>query len=744
MEMASKLSCLLLATTALATSLPAAAQTEAEETGRRLDAIIVTAQKQAQDILDVGANVTAFSADDIAIRRIEQVGDFAAALANVDIKEIAPGTLPIISIRGVGLNDWSATNNPSAGIYVDEVPVSSLVMMNFDLFDIDRMEALKGPQGTLYGRNSTAGALNIHSARPTTEGVSGYLSGGYGSYETATGEGWVNQPLGETVAVRLSGKVINQGKGFFYNSLTDRDYGRRDILLGRAQIRWQPSDDADINLKVERQRSRSEGGNGEFFGAFPPNPVMPGVACPGDSRCRNLFGYSDTDGDPFTGAYSVDPTYNLDQTTITFNASYDLGWATVTSVTGHADFERTWGADVDASPLPIADYVEQDDIEQFSQELRLSGNLERLNWLAGFFYSTDTIQGTYDGNLKAIFNTTTLSGWDQTAHSAAAFGQVEYDLTPEVSLVGGVRYTEEKKKNTGFTEDLATSCPASFLTRLPCGAGPLRIASVNATIDNQDWSWKGGINWKPADNLLVYASVSSGMKSGGFFSGFATTSSALQPYRPESLLAYEAGTKGRTREFDWSASVFHYDYEDVQTFIRDESGVVPVQRLGNVDEATLSGLDFDLGYQPEAIDGLRLSAGLGLLDTELGAFLSSNGLVPAGNKMANAPETTLTLGGQYEFPLTAGWTAQLSTNGRYVSETYKDAQNLELLKSGDYWLMDARAGASSQDGWTIALWAKNLRDERYVTHGTNLLTLGFGSRIYGAPRTYGISVSRHF
>jgi len=218
----------------------------------------------------------------------------------------------------------------------------------------------------------------------------------------------------------------------------------------------------------------------------------------------------------------------------------------------------------------------------------------------------------------------------------------------------------------------------------------------------------------------------------------------FSPTGRRSLLAYEAGTKGRTREFDWSASVFHYDYEDVQTFIRDESGVVPVQRLGNVDEATLSGLDFDLGYQPEAIDGLRLSAGLGLLDTELGAFLSSNGLVPAGNKMANAPETTLTLGGQYEFPLTAGWTAQLSTNGRYVSETYKDAQNLELLKSGDYWLMDARAGASSQDGWTIALWAKNLRDERYVTHGTNLLTLGFGSRIYGAPRTYGISVSRHF
>lgn len=708
--------------------------------------IIVTAQRREQDILEVGANVTAVGATDVRRQRMEQVTDFAQSIANVNVKEISPGTLPIITIRGIGLNDWSATNNPSAGIYVHEVYVSSLALMNFDLFDIQRLEALKGPQGTLYGRNSTAGALNILTARPKFDGASGFAAGSIGNYKTATAEGWINLPVSETVAVRLSGKLINQDQGFFYNAATDDDLGARDVLLGRAQIRWKPNEALDMNLKVEGQRVRSEAGASAFWGARPPATPIPGLVCPGGPQCANPLGYSDADGDPYTGSFSVDPTYDLDQLSTTLTANLDLGWATLTSVTGHVDFKRQWGADVDASPAAISDYVERDKISQFSQEVRLSGEQDQLIWILGAFYSNDQVKGIYDGSLPAMFRANTFTSWDQNARSSALFGNLEYALSPSLSLVAGMRHTWEEKENLGYTDDLANICPSSLLSGALCGRGPVRLASIDAKISDRNWSWRLGLNWRPVEDILVYGSISQGVKSGGFFAGFATTSTALRPYRPETLVAYEAGVKGRIAAagLSWTASVFYYDYADMQTFIRDTSGPIPVQRLGNVEEATLYGLDLDLHYQPPAIDGLSLTAGLGLLETELGAFPSSGGVQPAGAEAPNAPGASFNVGTAYEFPVNDNWSARLQTNGRYTGETWKDAQNLPILRADAFWVWDARAGVESADGWDLSLWVKNLADERYVTHAVSLLSLGFGSRVYGPPRTYGISASRTF
>ena len=339
---------ILIASVVAFTPTPAGAQDISS-----VSEIIVTAQRREQDILEVGANITAVGATDVRRQRMEQVTDFAQSIANVNVKEISPGTLPIITIRGIGLNDWSATNNPSAGIYVDEVYVSSLALMNFDLFDIERLEALKGPQGTLYGRNSTAGALNILTARPKFDVVSGFAAGSIGNYKTATAEGWINLPVSETVALRFSGKLINQDEGFFYNAAAQDDLGARDVLLGRAQIRWRPSEAVDVNLKVEGQRVRSEAGASAFFGARPPGATFPGLVCPGAPQCTNLLGYSDIDGDPYTGSFSVDPTYDLDQFSTTLIGNFDLGWATLTSVTGYRDWKFTPYNDFDWSRVDV-------------------------------------------------------------------------------------------------------------------------------------------------------------------------------------------------------------------------------------------------------------------------------------------------------------------------------------------------------------------------------------------------------
>lgn len=726
----------------LMASAPAVAQEEAitEDNQRVYDVVIVTAQKRAQDIVDVGATINAIGAGDIKERRIEQVTDFVNQLANVDVKDNSPGILPVISIRGVGLNDFSATNNPAAGVYVDEVYLSSLALLNTDFFDLERLEALRGPQGTLYGRNSTAGAINVISARPNFNGLSGRVAAGYGNYQAGDLEGAVNVPVSDTLALRLSGKYINQGEGFFYDTSDKSDVGRRDVLLGRFQALWAPTSNFQALFKLESQRTRSEVGAGEFFGGLPNGSAV----CPGSPQCKDFLGYSDPDNNPYRGDWSVDPTYNVDQTAATLRLEADHGGVTVTSITGYVDFERQWGADTDGGPFRQTDFVETDDIQQFSQEVRLSGEAGKASWITGVFYSTDDVVGQYDGNLQDLFNTTYLTLWDQTASSAAVFGNVDYALSDTVSLVAGLRYTSEEKSYRGSGTDLVSEAPGSGLSMAPFGTPPLTLASIDDKIDDTNWSWKLGVNWTPVEDSLVYASISQGTKSGGFFSGVATNSGQLQPYDPETLLAYEIGAKRRAGPYDISGSVFYYDYQDVQTFIRDESGGLPIQRLGNVDEATIYGADLTASYRPLSLDGLTLSASLGLLNTELGAFASSAGLIPAGKKLPNAPEVSGTLGAEYEHSVSTDWTLRLQGEGRYADAMFNDSLNDPLIASDAYWTYNGRVILAHTDGWSVSLWGRNLADERYVTQGVNNLALGYGYRVYGAPRTYGVSVAREF
>lgn len=708
--------------------------------------VTVTAQKRAQDTLDVGVNVAVVSAETLQANRVTQVTDLAAFTPNVDIKENMPGILPVVTIRGIGLNDFSATNNPSAGVYVDEVYLSSLALMNFDLFDLERMEALKGPQGTLYGRNSTAGAINIVTARPTFGAVEGRVSGGFANYETIDLEGMINVPLSDTFALRFSGKAVRQDEGMYFNRVTGSDFGRRDVLMGRAIARWAPSDDLDIQLKLEAQRVRSEVGAPEFFGLLTPPGAPPGLVCPGSSGCMDFLGYRDTDNDPFKGDYSTDPSYDVDQRSATLRIERDFGWATLTSITGYLDFERDWGAETDAGPFRQTDFIEHDNILQLSQEVRLSGATDRSDWLVGAFASRDRVKMTYDGDLRDLFNTTTLTFSNQTSKSAAVFGNLEYKLGGDVSLVTGLRYTWEEKANVGGDYDLVPNCPASFLTLVPCGAPPVLLASVDETISDTNWSWKLGLNWKPDPLTLVYASVSRGVKSGGFFSGVATNSGQLQPYDPESLIAWEVGVKQRLpgADLSWSGSAFYYDYSDVQTFIRDTSGGLPIQRLGNVDEATIYGLDLDATWSPSALSGLDITAGLGFLHTELGAFASSGGAVAAGNELPDAPEVSFNASAVYTVAVGDSLDARFQIDGHYAGDMFKDALNDPLIATETYWVWNGRASLLSGSDWDISIWGKNLADERYVTQGVNNLALGIGFRVYGAPRTFGVSFTRSF
>lgn len=704
--------------------------------------IVVTAQRRAQSTLDVGINVSVLDGEQLATRRFEGVSDISGVAPNVTVKENVPGLLPVVTIRGIGLNDFSATNNPSASVYMDEVPLSSLALMNFDFFDLDRVEALKGPQGTLYGRNSTAGALNIFSARPNLDGFAASAAASIGNYQARDAAAMVNVPIGSRAALRLATKAISQDGGYWFNEATNRQIGKREILMGRVQFRLKPSEGLDILLKAEGQRGRSQLGQPAFFGLLP----AAGATCPGQPGCTDFFGYRDTDGNPFRGAWSIDPYYDDNQLNLTGRIEANLGFATLTSITAYIGFDRQWGIDTDATSLPQLDFYTRDTVKQFSQEIRLSGETKAVDWLVGGFFTRDHVVTSYDGQLQALFNTTTFTTSDQVTRSGALFANGEWKLAQALSLVIGFRFTAERRSNVGSTRDLVTLPPASFLSMTPFGSPPVVLAAVNGRIRDENVSFKLGLNWKPADKMLVYLSVSKGVKSGGYFAGVATSSAQLTPYLPETLYAYEAGVKGRlpAAALSYSLSMFYYDYRDVQTFIRDVVGALPIQRLGNVDRAKVHGLDADLTFAPRQIKGVTASLGLGLLDTRLGAFASSGGPIAAGNRLPDAPKTSFNTAFAYQFALAGDVGARLAIDGHYQSRTFRDALNDPIILSRAYWVWNARTSVLREGRWDVSLWAKNIFDKRYVTQGVNQLVLGFGYRVYGAPRTYGLSTSFHF
>jgi iron complex outermembrane receptor protein len=734
-------------------SAPAA--DEAQNAAVELEGITVTAQKRVQRLTDVPINVSAVTRDDVRNTRIEQVRDLSSYVSNVDIKEQVPGAIPVVSIRGVGLDDFSSTNSPAAGIYVDQVTLSSLSLMSFDLYDAQRIEVLKGPQGTLYGRNSTAGAINVLSAAPSFNRES-YVRFGYGAYQTADIEGMFNQPLGDTFAFRVAGKLIKQDQGLWDSRVgagdaysagsyasTDpvvRDIGLRDVLSGRARVAWQPSDALNVDLKVESLRQRSEMGQPEMFGTM-PRPSGSGTCTPPDpANCGDMTTYSDDDGDPYAGDYRGKFPYDVDQTAETLLVDYDLGIGTLSSVTGYIDFDRNFHIDVDGTPGDQFDFWQADTVKQVTQEVRLAGSASLGDWLVGVFYGEDTVtvdtQGRHQDNpLLAFFGiSSSVITADQDSESSALFANMDWKLgafsegLEKFTVTTGVRYTDETRDYVGGT---------TWNSTVP---GVIDNTSEDSSIADKNWSWKTGLNWKPSGAQLVYANVSKGVKSGGYFSGLTNAQNQLDPYKPEELLAYEVGYKlGGTIGINTSA--FFYDYRDKQTFMR--AGGAAAQYIGNVDEAETKGLDLEVVWR--ALDGLTLSGGAGLLRTELGSFVGPAGTpVPKGNELPNSPELTWMAKTRYELPL-FGFLAAAQVDAHYADATFKEATNDPAIKSDSYTIVNARLSALAPERtWEFALWGRNLTDELYVAQGLDIATFGLGNRNYNAPRTFGAELSWNF
>ncbi|WP_374577818.1 TonB-dependent receptor [Phenylobacterium sp.] len=749
---------LLAGVSAAALFCAAGAHAQAADEPTTVEDIVVTAQKREQSLQSVPVAVTAYTGETMRELGVQSSADVARVVPNVEIGlPGGEGNQPLIYIRGVGLSDTSSNNAGPNGVYVDEVYVSSPGAQTFQIFDLERVEVLKGPQGTLYGRNATGGAINFISAKPRDEFTAQAMAS-YGSFNTLTGEAAVGGAINDAVRVRLAAAGA-RSDGYIRNELTGGRENGKGYFAVRGLMAVDFSDDLDALFSLHGGRVDVRAPQYRSLGVLDPATGAPcDAAAIRAGVCGNILGYVNPTSF-YAGSYDRRERLEVENWGASARFNWTLGEITLTSITAYDYNDKIHREDTDASPLALMaiDYGVRS--ETFTQEVRLSGKGERTDWVAGAYYLHEDLKqnqtvdlfrelrfltlgegadpaGDFTGGAPVLFSRALN---DQKTEAAALFGQIEYAILPELRATVGARYNYEKKQFSavGQFEDAVIGGVA-----IPGGVLPLYAFDQSARFENA--SFKLGLDYDLAERVMVYGSVSTGFKSGGFNGGFLSfdpveAARQAQPFDEETLIAYEAGLKstlleGRVR---LNAAAFYYDYKDLQLYTLVNTGALPLQLLDNAANATIYGAEVELVAKP--VQHLDVTMNLGLLDTKIEDFVSA-GANFSGNRLALSPKVTFSGVASYEIPLrNTSAAVVLQSSVSYRSSQFFSADNDPLLSQDGYWLVGGRIALRSDDGrWEAAVFGRNLTAERYVNYAVDLSDFGFIEQNIGEPRMFGL------
>lgn len=740
----------LLAMIAASTAQAQATPDQASSSVQALDEIVVTAQKRSQNLRDVPLSVSATSGEEL--RAVTASGDdirvLSGRIPNLNAESTFGRVYPRFYIRGLGNSDFTLNASQPVAMYYDEVVLENSVLKGMPAFDLERIEVLRGPQGSLWGKNATAGAIHLVSRKPTqaTEGYGRISYGRFNSYnlEAALG-GAVAQ---DTLSARVS--VLYQHRDpWVKNIVTGNKLDGYDDLAFRAQLLWTPTAKFDALLQVY---GRSLDGSSTLFNGQ-------GV----DAQYGAL---------PFN-KYNIalESDHQSDQTVhergVTLNAAYDLGGAKLTSISAYVDGDMFSVGDIDGSPRPaLINTTKVDKLQQFTQEVRLaSDNNGPLSWQIGGHYFQEWLRYA---NLTANNTFQTADGQPgfgayqkarQQSRSAAVFGQFTYDVTDALKMTGGLRYTADK---VDFSQDSSSFTPkASDLTAVPNfttdpfyraggrGPGPWFLPRYSA--EGGKWNkltWDGSLAYRLSDAVNLYGRVARGYHA-GVITGQAMFD-PLQKAGPETVTSYEAGAKTQwlDRRLTANLSVFKYVYDDMQLVAYNRTGN-GVDRISLINAKGGEGQGFEFEGTLIVTPELRVSANLGYVDTKI-----SGPTLIADPRTAGAQ---LDITGQ-PFPFAAKWTGSVSAE--YVHAlgagdavflatdwSYRGDENFSLtsgvqpnLRGEGYWEGGARAGYRFRQS-EISVWARNITD---VSQLTSAVTVNGYAGVFTNPRTYGVQLSTRF
>lgn len=767
--------------------------------------IIVTANKREQSLSKVGLTISAVGSEDLAKQRIADIEDLARIVPGLVFAPTLTSA-PVYNLRGVGFYDTSLSSYPDVSVYIDQAPLPLPIMATLTAFDLERIEVLKGPQGTLFGNNATGGAVNFIAAKPTSQFSAGaQLS--YGRFNTLDIDAFVSGPITDTLDGRIAIKAVN-GDEWQRSYTRDDKLGKKRNIAGRAQLAWHPADGIDFLLNVNGWRDQNDPIAPQKIATTPQN--APGTAGLGGVLPADFPIYSfpnapanarSTDWTPEFRPYADNRFF---QTTLRADIAVtdDI---ILTSLTGYNHLNFLNATDTDGTPFVNQNTARlEGKLRSFTQEVRLANDAANsLRWVVGSNYEK-TSADEFGEALYWDSSTTPINGIGVSHYEVmhdmrnyAGFANVEFDLSDLLTLRGGIRQTRAEHDAVSLNGDsrlYQTPTPFTLtqffnqIYRLVYGgavpqvtpfeliildtrtnsdgtpvdpATYLKTGRPIARVRENSTSWSVGVDVKPTEDLLLYANISKGYKAGAAPTLAGSIYTAYQTVKQESILSYEAGAKASLLDgkISLSTSAFYYDYRNKQQkskFVDPIFGGLDL--LLNVPQSRIYGAELSVVAKPAAgltfsINGTYLDAKVKEFEGVVGAAVDTNGLLRpviasfAGVQLPFAPKLSYAARMDYEFSLSSGYDAFVGAGvtgqSKSIGILTLSPADQNLYEINARALIDANAGIRTADGrWTVSVWGKNVFNKYYW--GNSIQSYDTVVRYPGRPAEYGVSVGVRF
>lgn len=765
------------------------ASTSAEEASasagqNSLQDIVVTAQRRSQRLFDVGLSVSAVDSQTLSQRNVLGVEDLGKLVPGLSVSN-SGYSLPIYTLRGVGVNEFSLASNSSIAVYVDEVPLTYPVTTQGAVFDLERVEVLKGPQGTLYGQNSTGGAINYIANKPTNELSAGF-TGTFGRFNRAVAEGFVSGPLSSTLKARVALRVERGGD--WQRSITrDASLGRVERYIGRTIVEWQPTSAFKVTLNANGFIDKSDTMAAQLVKINPSNPalLLPSVA--NAPKARNNA--RDADWDP-----NRDLVRNDRFGQVSLRADYEASDnATFTLISAYANMRRQQTSDIDGMAQSTAEYVQRGRVRAFSNEFRGSFSFGGAKLIAGANMTRDRVTDRVYTDFRDASTGQNIAGFHVNGATIdtltrvktwSLFANVDIPIFEKLTLGGGIRYGEETRRfrNCSKVEDAASSAGFTSLVnvfRSRAGLAPVPLIGAdqcysmyqtaaglakdtggaqlfvpgfaNRVYKEKDVPWNVSLTYKFDRDAMVYARVSRGYKSGNFAAIGNFSNDFFDAIPKEQLTAYELG--GRVRpvpNVQLEGAVFSYSYRDKQ--LRARVNVGPpfgtINAQAAIPRSRIQGAEASVAVR--LADSLNVGVNATYIKSKVQEYTGQSVIGGTfdfeGSAFNFTPKLSLNADINYKAPVSDSLSVFTGLNFGYRSSTYAvfvpEAANQALFdpfKIKAYTLVDGRIGVEGRNGWQAYVWGKNIFNQFYTTNAVQISDQI--SRFAGEPATYGVTFS---